>query len=220
MALAVARRQPKERSAALPEQQQAERLAALPRRLPITGVRRQQSAAWRIENLQLAACRIQPGLCRAGSRAARRASYHPGSSGKAYNLADLEATAAGHAAGIPRIAADEGGELTRALARVPLINHPRPARPTEATRDRFAGHAQRGAQFIRNLTGGADATTTQEGLEAAARAANKPAYAKAYAEELGGVWHEGSAAVAIAGRSSSRARCCQHRSKQSRGARF
>ncbi len=101
-------------------------------------------------------------------------------------LADLEATAAGHAAGIPRIAADEGGELTRALARSAANQSPEAREAlTEATRDRFAGQAQRGAQFIRNLTGGADATTTQEGLEAAARAANKPAYAKAYAEEFG-----------------------------------
>ena len=107
-------------------------------------------------------------------------------------LADLEAAAAGHAAGIPRIAADEGGELTTALARSAANQSPEAREAlTEAARDRFAGQAQRGAQFIRNLTGGVDATTTQEGLEAAARAANKPAYAKAYSEGSGGVWHEG-----------------------------
>jgi hypothetical protein len=104
-------------------------------------------------------------------------------------LADLEATAAGHAAGIPRIAADEGGETTMGLARSAANQSPEAREAlTEAARDRFAGQSQRGVQFIRNLTGGADATTTQEGLEAAARAANKPAYAKAYAEGAGGVW--------------------------------
>ena len=77
-------------------------------------------------------------------------------------MADIEAAAAGHAAGIPRVAADEGGELTMALARSSANQSPEAREAlTEAARDRFAGQSQRGAQFIRNLTGGADATTTK-----------------------------------------------------------
>ena len=67
------------------------------------------------------------------------------------------------------MAADEGGELTMALARSAANQSPEAREAlTEAARDRFAGQSQRGAQFIRNLTGGTDATTTQEGLQAAA----------------------------------------------------
>jgi hypothetical protein len=100
---------------------------------------------------------------------------------------------AAEAAGIPGTLADTG-ESAQALARSAANQSPDArAALTETTQQRFYGQSQRAADFVRGLTGGGkDAYGLQQDLEQAARAANKPAYAKAYgAPGADAVWDEG-----------------------------
>lgn len=102
-------------------------------------------------------------------------SGRPGMSG-----ADL---AAAKATGQPAVVADVGGENVRALARSAANTSPA-ARSAleEAANTRFAGQSERISDFVRSLvpTPG-NATRTAEAIDTAERAANKGAYARAYA---------------------------------------
>ena len=99
--------------------------------------------------------------------------------------------AAANAAGTPRAIVDTGGERTRALARSAANTSPEARQAlTEVTQNRFEDQAPRVGSFIRRITGGANADADTQVLQAAAKAANKPAYAKAYAQGSGGIWHQ------------------------------
>lgn len=85
-------------------------------------------------------------------------------------------------AGVPIINADRGGETTRALARS-VANQSPEARVVidNVANDRFAGQGERAVDFIKRITGGSvDDLAFQEGVQTAARRANKPAYDAAY----------------------------------------
>ena len=92
--------------------------------------------------------------------------------------------------GAPSVLGDVGGETTRALARSAANQSPE-ARSAlmEATGDRFAGQADRIADLLRGF-GPSSAGQTLESLQAAARAANRPAYLRAYMQGGGGLWDE------------------------------
>lgn len=92
--------------------------------------------------------------------------------------------------GAPAVLADAGGESTRALARA-AGNISGEARNImrETLDERFAAQADRVADMIRG-TGASNAGKTLEQIQEAARRANRPAYAKAYAEGSGGVINE------------------------------
>lgn len=96
---------------------------------------------------------------------------------------------AGNAAGTPRAIVDIGGERTRALARSAANTSPE-ARSAldEMTRTRFEQQSPRIAGFIRQITGGSNADDDMSALEQAARSANRPAYARAYAAGDKEVW--------------------------------
>lgn len=90
---------------------------------------------------------------------------------------------AARSAGVQLLNADRGGETTRALARS-VGNQSPEARATieKAANDRFGGQGQRAASFIRRVAGGsADDLAYQQAIRDSARAANKPAYNRAYA---------------------------------------
>lgn len=111
--------------------------------------------------------------------------------GNVINQAD-EAVA--QTAGVPLINADRGGETTRALARSVANQSPEARGVIERTAsDRFAGQGQRAVGFIRRLTGGAtDDLAMQDSIRNAARAANRPAYNRAYtAPNAQAMWNEG-----------------------------
>jgi hypothetical protein len=99
---------------------------------------------------------------------------------------------AANQAGTPRAIVDTGGERTRALARSSANTSPEGRQAlTELTQNRFEDQAPRVGGFIRRITGGANADADNQVLQAAAKQANKPAYAKAYAKGAGGIWHQG-----------------------------
>lgn len=77
---------------------------------------------------------------------------------------------------------DRGGEATRALARSAANTDPEArAIINKTAQDRFASQGERARSFIDRISGGtADDLAAQDALDAAAKAANKPAYAKAY----------------------------------------
>jgi hypothetical protein len=102
--------------------------------------------------------------------------------------------AAANAAGTPRAIVDTGGERTRALARSSANTSPEGRQAlTELTQNRFEDQAPRVGGFIRRITGGANADADTQVLQNAAKIANKPAYAKAYAKGAPGIWHQGLA---------------------------
>ena len=102
-----------------------------------------------------------------------------------------EDIAAANAAGTPRAVVDAGAENTRALARSAANTSPDArAALTEMTQERFEAQSPRIAGFIRQITGGANAGNDLEAIEQAARQANRPAYARAYAAGEGGLWNE------------------------------
>ncbi|AMJ59371.1 hypothetical protein AXW83_24540 [Bosea sp. PAMC 26642] len=100
----------------------------------------------------------------------------------AARLAEMQAQ------GAPAVIGDVGGETTRALARsaANLSTEGRGAL-TEATSDRFAGQGDRITDLLRGFGPSAAGKTLDE-LQAAARAANRPAYGRAYAQGGGGLW--------------------------------
>ena len=94
--------------------------------------------------------------------------------------------------GQPVAMLDQGGETTRALARSSANTSPEARGAFEATiAARNQGQGERVADFIGSITNATgDSTAVREGLKQQARAANRPAYAKAYAEGAGGLWDE------------------------------
>lgn len=100
--------------------------------------------------------------------------------------------------GAPAVLGDVGGETTRALARSAANTSPEGrAALTEATGDRFAGQGDRIVDLLRSF-GPSSAGKTLEELQAAARAANRPAYARAYMQGGAGLWDENLASLAQA----------------------
>lgn len=85
-------------------------------------------------------------------------------------------------AGTPVINADRGGAPLRTLARTAANVSPEAAQSLSATvSDRFETQAPRAISFIQRLMNGAtDDLALQDGLRAAARRANEPAYRAAY----------------------------------------
>lgn len=94
--------------------------------------------------------------------------------------------------GQPVTMLDEGGETTRALARSAANTSPEARASLQGmVADRSQGQGERVADFLQQITGtSGDATAVREGLKAQARAANRPAYARAYAEGAGGLWDQ------------------------------
>ncbi|MTW19427.1 hypothetical protein GJ689_24865 [Rhodoplanes serenus] len=103
--------------------------------------------------------------------------------------------------GAPVAVADLGGETTRALARSAANTSPEGrASLDRLANDRFEGQADRASAFLRRLVGGnVDSTATREGLRAAASAANRPAYQRAFSDPRGAaLWDEGFQQIASA----------------------
>jgi hypothetical protein len=102
---------------------------------------------------------------------------------------------AAKAQGMPVVAADMGGELTRTLADTAAVASPQ-ARSTLAglNNQRFESQSPRLASWLRETFNYPDAAAQQEAIEQAARAANKPAYARAASEAAKlhpqGLWDE------------------------------
>jgi hypothetical protein len=94
------------------------------------------------------------------------------------------------AAGAPAVAADVGGENVRALARSSANLSPE-ARSgfVDVTSERFATQGERLTDTLKSL-GPTAAGKTLDDLQAAAKAANKPAYLQAYQDGEGGMWNE------------------------------
>jgi len=92
------------------------------------------------------------------------------------------------AQGAPTVVGDVGGETTRALARSAANLSPEGRGIlTEATADRFTGQGDRFTDLLRSL-GPSSAGKTLDELQAAARAANRPAYGRAYMQGGRGIW--------------------------------
>lgn len=92
--------------------------------------------------------------------------------------------------GAPAVAGDVGGEATRGLARSAANTSPE-ARTVlnDAVSERFAGQGDRVTDMVRGF-GPSSAGKTLEELEQAARAANRPAYGRAYMEGGNGLWND------------------------------
>jgi hypothetical protein len=102
---------------------------------------------------------------------------------------DPDAIAAAIQSGMPRAIVDTGGERTLALARSAANTSPEArAALNELAQDRFNEQAPRIAGFIRSINGNPDAAAETEALQSAARAANKPAYQRAYVAGDRGIW--------------------------------
>lgn len=92
---------------------------------------------------------------------------------------------------VPVMNVDRGGETTRALARSVANNSPEARSAIEkAAAERFATQGDRATEFVRKLAGGSvDDLAFQEAVQNAARAANKPAYGRAFASPRArGMW--------------------------------
>ncbi|MET4184961.1 hypothetical protein ABIB94_007090 [Bradyrhizobium sp. JR7.2] len=103
-------------------------------------------------------------------------------SGNINGMSEAEAEAA-RAGGAPVINADVGGENVRALARS-AANTSAEGRAAldHVISDRFATQKPRTAQFLKRENDFPDTQAAIDGLQEAARKANRPAYAKAYSE--------------------------------------
>lgn len=98
---------------------------------------------------------------------------------------------AGRQAGDPVNIMDVGGETTRALARSAANTSPEGrAVLGKAIDERYEGQTHRVTGWLERNFNYPDAAKTQEAIEKAAQAANRPAYAKAYAKGQA-LWDEG-----------------------------
>jgi hypothetical protein len=113
--------------------------------------------------------------------------YDVGSGRAGMSGADI---AAARATGQEPALMDVGGERTRDLARWAANTSPAGRAALEETiNPRFAEQSKRAGAFLRNLVPTpASATLTREALDAAERAANKPAYKRAYAAGDRPIW--------------------------------
>jgi muramidase (phage lysozyme) len=104
-------------------------------------------------------------------------------------LSDAE-FASSQAAGVPVANVDQGGSVTRSLARSAANTSPEARGALERmTSDRFEGQGPRAAQFLAGLVSTrANATWTREALEKTAQTARKPYYDRAYRDGAGGIW--------------------------------
>jgi hypothetical protein len=98
--------------------------------------------------------------------------------------------------GQPVAAVDIGGDLTRRLADVAAMTSPEAETTLKgAINSRFESQSPRLAAWLREKFHYPDAAAQQEAIDTAARAANKPAYARANADAAklhpGGLWDEG-----------------------------
>lgn len=92
-----------------------------------------------------------------------------------------ELVAAAKSAGIPTAIIDAGQANTRALAHSVHNTSPQGRQALdELVQPRFEDQSSRAVKFIRNLTGGGNATQDLESLQTASRSANRPAYRAAY----------------------------------------
>lgn len=148
-----------------------------------------------VGNMAAAPINTVRGLINPEAEAARRvgaALSRDGVKSAADELATMQAT------GAPAVLADVGGETTRALARSAANISPEARQAiAEPVKDRFLGQTDRIAETLRSL-GRADASKTIDELQNAARAANRPAYMKAYQEGGMGVWSDDLAQIAQA----------------------
>jgi hypothetical protein len=104
---------------------------------------------------------------------------------------DEAAMRAAQDAGQPMIVADMGGQATQDPARSAANTSPEARQALHDVTDaRFETQSPRIAEFVSGLGSGSNATTTLEKLQAAAKAANRPAYAKAFAEGANGIWND------------------------------
>jgi len=130
------------------------------------------------------------GTVNSEQEAARRvASAFGGSAGVGAAADDLER---GLSEGVPLIAADVGGESSRALARS-AANTSLDARQAlqTAVEGRFENQSERLSSAIQDITGSSgDTAARRVSLQEAARAANRPAYVKAYREGNVPIWDE------------------------------
>jgi hypothetical protein len=111
---------------------------------------------------------------------------------------DEASLAAAQASGQPAVVADMGGRVTQSLARSAANTSPEARHALETVvSDRFEGQVPRVSEFVLGLGTGQDALTTREALQRAAAAANRPAYAKAYAQG-GSIWNGDLAQLAQA----------------------
>jgi hypothetical protein len=127
------------------------------------------------------------------AEAARRVAQHVVSDWQRTGPAlTAEEIAAANAAGTPRALIDTAGESTRALGRSAANSSPA-ARDalTTMTQERFEQQAPRIAGFVRQMTGGGDTVADLEAIQAAARRANRPAYAQAYRDGAIPLWDDG-----------------------------
>lgn len=86
---------------------------------------------------------------------------------------------------------DIGGETTRALARSAANTSPEGrAVLGRAINDRYEGQASRVSDWLRSAFHYPDADAQARALADTARTANKPAYAKAYAQGRAGIWDD------------------------------
>ena len=94
--------------------------------------------------------------------------------------------------GQPIMNMDQGGEVTRRLARSAANQSPEAGATLHgAIDDRFQGQGERITTWLRTRTGATgEASTTRENLTQQARRANRPAYQAAYAAGDRGVWSE------------------------------
>ncbi len=94
------------------------------------------------------------------------------------------------ARGQPVLTGDLGGDVTRRLARQATNTSAEAGNALKgATYERFQNQGPRIADMVQGL-GGGNSTETLDKLQEAARKANKPLYAKAYAEGASGIWND------------------------------
>jgi len=131
------------------------------------------------------------GAINAEAEAARRITAARAADAAVGDVADEATVAAGLANGQPLRVIDTGGEKTRALARASANVSPEGRAILDGTvNPRYEAQADRVTEFIRSMVGTADAGATRETLQQAAKAANRGAYAKAYAQGSQGVWDD------------------------------
>lgn len=123
---------------------------------------------------------------RAGLAFDRDLSSNPNAWGGADDIAARDA-------GLPVINADRGGETVRALTRSVANQSPEARAVIDKTAsDRFAGQGPRAVETVKRIAGGSvDDLGYQAAIKDAARAANKPAYNRAFAApNARAVWND------------------------------
>lgn len=101
------------------------------------------------------------------------------------------------ARGQPVALMDQGGELTRRVADAAAITSPEGGQVlNRALNDRFESQGNRLTDWLRQTFHYPNADEQRQAIEQSARAANRPAYQRAFSENDGPMWDEGFAALA------------------------